>query len=170
MIVYPRSYFMYINKLKAHQSSFPIDFCSQRASALKFTSKQCHSKWKMAIPSCKLLMLKWISVWKRSAWASKMCRMETLLFVSFALSIFWRSREKKKYILALIEVYNSFLTKWQNVICLQFAEAALNLFINSNAQELLKEMKPSLRGKLTTVMHTFIDRLFARIPLEQFLE
>lgn len=49
------------------------------------------------------------------------------------------------------------------------AEAALNLFINSNAQELLKEMKPALRAKLNTVLHTFIDRLFERIPLEHFL-
>lgn len=49
------------------------------------------------------------------------------------------------------------------------SEAALNLFINSNAQDLLKEMKPALRAKLTTVMHSFIDRLFERIPLEHFL-
>lgn len=48
-------------------------------------------------------------------------------------------------------------------------QAALNLFINSNAQELLKEMKPALRNKLTTVMHSFIDKLFERIPLEHFL-
>ncbi|XP_031639533.1 uncharacterized protein LOC116351549 [Contarinia nasturtii] len=48
-------------------------------------------------------------------------------------------------------------------------QAALNLFINSNAQELLKEMKPALRTKLTTVMHSFIDRLFERIPMEHFL-
>lgn len=49
------------------------------------------------------------------------------------------------------------------------SEAALNLFINSNAQELLKEMKPALRDKFTSVMHSFIDRLFERIPLEHFL-
>lgn len=48
-------------------------------------------------------------------------------------------------------------------------EAALNLFINSNAQELLKEMKPALRSKLTLVLRNFIDKLFEKIPLEQFL-
>lgn len=49
------------------------------------------------------------------------------------------------------------------------AEAALNLFINSNGQELLKEMKPTLREKLTLVMRNFIDKLFEKIPLDQFL-
>lgn len=48
-------------------------------------------------------------------------------------------------------------------------EAALNLFINSNAHELLKEMKPTIRGKLVTVLTNFIDRLFERIPLEYWL-
>lgn len=52
----------------------------------------------------------------------------------------------------------------------QITEAALNLFINSNAQELLKEMKPALRNKLTLVMRNFIDKLFEKIPLEQFFE
>lgn len=50
-----------------------------------------------------------------------------------------------------------------------YVEAALNLFINSNAQELLKEMKPALREKLTLVLRNFIDKLFEKIPLEQFL-
>jgi len=49
-------------------------------------------------------------------------------------------------------------------------QAALNLFINSNAQELLKEMKPALRDKLTLVMRNFVDKLFEKIPVEQFLE
>ncbi|XP_005178495.1 circadian clock-controlled protein daywake [Musca domestica] len=48
-------------------------------------------------------------------------------------------------------------------------QAALNLFINSNAQELLKEMKPALRTKLTLVMRNFMDRLFARIPLDEWI-
>ncbi|XP_055850306.1 protein takeout [Episyrphus balteatus] len=48
-------------------------------------------------------------------------------------------------------------------------QAALNLFINSNAQELLKEMKPALRAKLTMVIRSFMDRLFVRIPLEDWL-
>lgn len=52
----------------------------------------------------------------------------------------------------------------------RFAEAALNLFINSNSQELLKEMKPALREKLTLVMRNFIDKLFEKIPLDQFLD
>lgn len=56
-----------------------------------------------------------------------------------------------------------------NIVNCDITEAALNLFINSNAQELLKEMKPALRGKLTNVLHTFIDRLFEHIPLEHFL-
>lgn len=47
-------------------------------------------------------------------------------------------------------------------------EAALNLFINTNAQELLKEMKPSLRTKLTDLMTEFMDRLFEKIPIEQW--
>lgn len=50
-----------------------------------------------------------------------------------------------------------------------FSEAALNLFINSNSQELLKEMKPALRAKFTSVLYSFIGRLFERIPLEHFL-
>lgn len=50
-----------------------------------------------------------------------------------------------------------------------FIEAALNLFINSNAQELLKEMKPALRTKLTLVIRNFMDRIFAKIPLDQWI-
>lgn len=49
------------------------------------------------------------------------------------------------------------------------AEAALNLFINSNAQELLKEMKPTIRGKLVTVLTKFMDKLFEHIPLDYWL-
>lgn len=49
------------------------------------------------------------------------------------------------------------------------AEAALNLFINSNSQELLKEMKPALRTKLTLVIRNFMDRLFAKIPLDEWI-
>lgn len=48
-------------------------------------------------------------------------------------------------------------------------EAALNLFINSNAQELLKEMKPTIRGKLVTVLTKFMDKLFEHIPLDYWL-
>uniref|UniRef100_A0A1A9VEU7 Protein takeout n=1 Tax=Glossina austeni TaxID=7395 RepID=A0A1A9VEU7_GLOAU len=48
-------------------------------------------------------------------------------------------------------------------------QAALNLFINSNAQELLKEMKPSLRSKLTMVIRNFMDRLFTKIPLDEWI-
>ncbi|KAL5273051.1 hypothetical protein ACFFRR_000055 [Megaselia abdita] len=47
-------------------------------------------------------------------------------------------------------------------------KAALNLFINSNAQELLKEMKPALKTKLAVVIKNFMDRLFQKIPLEQW--
>ncbi|XP_062554120.1 protein takeout [Armigeres subalbatus] len=48
--------------------------------------------------------------------------------------------------------------------------AAMNLFINTNAQELLKEMKPQLRTKLTEHLHDFMQRLFDRIPFEYWLE
>ncbi|XP_060651063.1 protein takeout [Drosophila nasuta] len=48
-------------------------------------------------------------------------------------------------------------------------QAALNLFINSNSQELLKEMKPALRTKLTLVIRNFMDRLFAKIPLDEWI-
>ncbi|KAL1380358.1 hypothetical protein pipiens_003587 [Culex pipiens pipiens] len=48
--------------------------------------------------------------------------------------------------------------------------AAMNLFINTNAQELLKEMKPQLRTKLTEHLHNFMQVLFDRIPLEYWLE
>uniref|UniRef100_A0A182VYY7 Uncharacterized protein n=1 Tax=Anopheles minimus TaxID=112268 RepID=A0A182VYY7_9DIPT len=48
--------------------------------------------------------------------------------------------------------------------------AAMNLFINTNAQELLKEMKPQLRTKLTEHLHSFLQQLFDRIPVEQWLE
>uniref|UniRef100_A0A336MHW3 CSON001961 protein n=1 Tax=Culicoides sonorensis TaxID=179676 RepID=A0A336MHW3_CULSO len=47
-------------------------------------------------------------------------------------------------------------------------QAALNLFINTNSQELLKEMKPDLRSKLTQIMEQFMNRLFEKIPLEQW--
>ncbi|XP_055384414.1 uncharacterized protein LOC129614053 [Condylostylus longicornis] len=47
-------------------------------------------------------------------------------------------------------------------------KAALNLFINSNSQELLKEMKPALRSKLTAVIGQFMNRLLDKIPLEQW--
>ena len=49
-------------------------------------------------------------------------------------------------------------------------EAALNLFINSNAQELLKEMKPALRTKLTQIIRNFMDRIFAKIPLDEWIK
>ncbi|XP_068152962.1 circadian clock-controlled protein daywake [Drosophila tropicalis] len=48
-------------------------------------------------------------------------------------------------------------------------QAALNLFINSNSQELLKEMKPALRTKLTLVIRNFMDRIFAKIPLDEWI-
>ncbi|XP_063991767.1 protein takeout-like [Diachasmimorpha longicaudata] len=48
-------------------------------------------------------------------------------------------------------------------------QAALNLFINSNSQELLKEMKPSLRRKLIQVMTTFVENLFAQVPYDAWI-
>ncbi|XP_041973831.1 protein takeout [Aricia agestis] len=43
-------------------------------------------------------------------------------------------------------------------------EAALNLFINTNAQELMKEMKPQLKQDLAEKMSRFLDRILAKIP------
>ncbi|XP_075235870.1 juvenile hormone binding protein 2 [Lycorma delicatula] len=48
-------------------------------------------------------------------------------------------------------------------------EAALNLFINTNSQELLREMKPSIKKKLLANLHNFIGNLFARIPYNSFI-
>ncbi|EFN85087.1 protein takeout [Harpegnathos saltator] len=47
--------------------------------------------------------------------------------------------------------------------------AALNLFINSNSQELLKEMKPDLRRKLVQVMSAFVEKLFAQVPYDAWI-
>ncbi|KMQ95854.1 circadian clock-controlled [Lasius niger] len=47
--------------------------------------------------------------------------------------------------------------------------AALNLFINTNSQELLKEMKPDLRRKLVQVMSSFVERLFAQVPYDAWV-
>ncbi|XP_044742933.1 protein takeout [Chrysoperla carnea] len=48
-------------------------------------------------------------------------------------------------------------------------QAALNLFINTNAQDLLKEMKPDLKKKLVAIMSNFIQNLFAYIPYEAWV-
>ncbi|XP_058803115.1 protein takeout [Phymastichus coffea] len=48
-------------------------------------------------------------------------------------------------------------------------QAALNLFINSNGQELLKEMKPDLRRKLVQLMSTFVEKIFAQVPYDAFV-
>lgn len=53
-------------------------------------------------------------------------------------------------------------------IC-SFAVAALNLFINSNGQELLKEMKPDLRRKLVQVMTAFVEKLFVQVPYDAWI-
>uniref|UniRef100_A0A182UB22 Uncharacterized protein n=1 Tax=Anopheles melas TaxID=34690 RepID=A0A182UB22_9DIPT len=59
----------------------------------------------------------------------------------------------------------------QNAIIRECAkDAAMNLFINTNAQELLKEMKPQLRTKLTEHLQSFLQQLFDRIPVEQWLD
>jgi hypothetical protein len=46
----------------------------------------------------------------------------------------------------------------------------MNLFINSNAQELLKEMKPALKVELTQHLKRFMNALFDKIPLEQWYD
>ncbi|KAK9497009.1 hypothetical protein O3M35_012803 [Rhynocoris fuscipes] len=48
-------------------------------------------------------------------------------------------------------------------------EAAMNLFINSHSQELLKEMKPSIKVKLLANMRQFVENLFDRIPYEYWI-
>lgn len=48
-------------------------------------------------------------------------------------------------------------------------QAALNLFINSNAQELLKEMKPDLKKKLMELMRSFVENLFDNIPYNSWI-
>ncbi|XP_050548946.1 protein takeout [Daktulosphaira vitifoliae] len=48
-------------------------------------------------------------------------------------------------------------------------EAALNLFINSNSQELLKEMKPHIKKKLMTNMKSFLDNLFSKVPYDSWI-
>lgn len=40
----------------------------------------------------------------------------------------------------------------------------MNLFINSHSQELLKEMKPSIKMKLLANMRQFVENLFERVP------
>lgn len=50
-----------------------------------------------------------------------------------------------------------------------FTEAALNLFINSNSQELLKEMKPTIQKKLIAQMRHFQERLFAQVPIDLWI-
>nr|XP_023025369.1 uncharacterized protein LOC111513398 [Leptinotarsa decemlineata] len=49
-------------------------------------------------------------------------------------------------------------------------EAALNLFINSNSQELLREMKPHVKKKLLILIRDFADKLFNYVPYDEFLE
>lgn len=50
-----------------------------------------------------------------------------------------------------------------------FIETALNYFINSNSQDLLKEMKPDLRRKLVQVMTAFVEKLFAQVPYDAWI-
>lgn len=48
-------------------------------------------------------------------------------------------------------------------------QAALNLFINTNAQELLKEMKPELKRDLAEKMSRFLDRILQQIPYDDLV-
>lgn len=50
------------------------------------------------------------------------------------------------------------------------SDAALNLFINTNAQDLLKEMKPDLKRKLVQIMSNFMSRLMEKIPYDHWIE
>ncbi|KAI8430221.1 hypothetical protein MSG28_000565 [Choristoneura fumiferana] len=48
-------------------------------------------------------------------------------------------------------------------------QAALNLFINTNAQELLKEMKPELKRDLADKMSRFLARILDHIPYDDWI-
>ncbi|GBP66848.1 Circadian clock-controlled protein [Eumeta japonica] len=48
-------------------------------------------------------------------------------------------------------------------------QAALNLFINTNAQELLKEMKPELKRDLGAKMSRFLNRILEKIPYDDWI-
>lgn len=48
-------------------------------------------------------------------------------------------------------------------------EAALNLFINSNAQGLLQEMKPDIKKKMVQKTRNFVNNLFSRIPYDMWM-
>lgn len=48
-------------------------------------------------------------------------------------------------------------------------QAALNLFINSNAQELLQEMKPDIKKKMIIKTTNFTNKLFAKIPYDMWM-
>lgn len=48
-------------------------------------------------------------------------------------------------------------------------QAALNLFINTNSQELLKEMKPQLKRDLAEKMSRFLDRILEKIPYDDWI-
>lgn len=48
-------------------------------------------------------------------------------------------------------------------------EAALNLFINTNAQELLKEMKPELKRDLAQKMSRYLDHILQHIPYDDWI-
>lgn len=48
-------------------------------------------------------------------------------------------------------------------------EAALNLFINSNAQELMQEMKPDIKKKMILKTKNFINNIFTRIPYDMWM-
>ncbi|KAF5283930.1 hypothetical protein FQR65_LT13691 [Abscondita terminalis] len=48
-------------------------------------------------------------------------------------------------------------------------QAALNLFINSNAQDLLKEMKPDLKKKLMSILSSFMQNMFNSVPYDAWI-
>ncbi|NP_001036986.1 uncharacterized protein LOC114248591 [Bombyx mandarina] len=48
-------------------------------------------------------------------------------------------------------------------------QAALNLFISTNAQELLKEMKPELKRDLADKMSRYLDHILQHIPYDELV-
>ncbi|XP_051167777.1 protein takeout-like [Leptopilina boulardi] len=49
-------------------------------------------------------------------------------------------------------------------------QSALNLFINSYSQDLLKKMKPDIRRKLVHLMSNFVENLFSQVPYDAWME
>ena len=43
----------------------------------------------------------------------------------------------------------------------------MNMFLNENWQDILKELKPSITSALEQILETIINRIFAKVPYEE---